>query len=125
LGQLKRDPVVLHDELKRRVADAIAAKSYDETIPLAALAVGRKHVHALMKAFPQHLGRDVGKLKRSSSHAIRDVVPGVVWGAKHHPEPVKSLDHFWASFRYILDHEAEEGAAVWKWDGPCAPEGRM
>ncbi len=118
--------MVLNDQLKGRIVEAIVQKALEATIPLAALAVGRQHVHALMKALPQHRGRDVGKLKRASSHAIRDDIPGVVWGAKHHPEQVKNLDHFWASFKYILDHEAD-GAVVWKWDGPCSPgecEGR-
>ena len=122
LEQLKKPVVVLPTPLRARVRDAVVSKSIESQVRLAALSVSRVHAHALMKTERHTLGQDIGKLKRSSSHAIRDAIPGVVWAAKYHQDPVTNLNYFWTVFNYILEHESKEGASIWHWDGPCGPD---
>ncbi len=76
------------------------------------MAVGRTHTHVLIRASLRGLGREVGRLKRHSSHALRAELPGAVWAARCGHRLIRDAEHFASALNYILDHE-REGAATW------------
>lgn len=108
----REDAVVLAHELRAMAGQAIVEKAIDVPIPMLALAVCAKHVHALLKLDPSSVGMDVGKLKRHSSHAIRVHLKGTVWSARKHEVAVTSMTQLRTCVRYIERHR-EEGAFVW------------
>lgn len=112
-SRLKANPVTLSIELRERARDAIVEKTAMMQMPLAALAVCGQHVHALVSRDDEMVDAEVGKLKRHSSHSLRESIPGTVWAAKCHPTHVESVECWRNTYRYILQHEAE-GAAVWR-----------
>jgi hypothetical protein len=61
----------------------------------------------------ERVDAEVGKLKRHSSHAVRDALPGTLWSARCHPLHVRDDEYWWRVVRYILNHR-REGAAVWR-----------
>lgn len=107
-----KDSVVLTPELRDMVGRAIVDKALEVPIPILALAVCAKHVHALVKLDPGSVGVNVGKLTRHSSHAIRAHLQGRVWSARKHEVAVTGMKHLVTCVRYIERHR-DEGAFVW------------
>jgi hypothetical protein len=75
-SRLKKNPVTLSMEHRVLARDAIVQKAAILRRPLAALAVCGQHVHALISVDDSIVDAEVGKLKRHSSHALRDGLPG-------------------------------------------------
>lgn len=108
----REDAVVFTSELRAMAGEAIVEKAADVPIPMAALAVCAKHVHALLKLDPRSVGIDVGKLKRHSSHVTRMHLKGSVWRARKHEVAVTTMTQFRACLKYIERHR-DEGAFTW------------
>ena len=111
--RLVRNPIELSEELRERVLLAVIQKADMLGCPIEALAVARQHVHALLFVDDARVDGEVGKLKRHSSHAIRDAIPGTGWSAGCHPEHVEGQEYWLNVVRYIMDHR-DEGASVWR-----------
>jgi hypothetical protein len=77
-----------------------------------AIAVGGMHCHFLAE-LPEAI-KDVrnivGQCKTVSSHAIREQMPGCVWGHRGSFKPVDDAKHQRNTFNYIL---SQENAWVW------------
>ncbi len=111
--RILRNPVELTTSICDRVLLAVIEKAQMLGWQLEAVAVAREHVHVLIFVDDAIVDAEIGKLKRHSSHAIRDAVPGTVWSAGCHAEHVED-DEFWDNVvRYIMDHR-NEGASVWR-----------
>lgn len=106
-------PVLLTPLQRDRAAEAVLEKAVLLGIEIACLAVGATHVHALLALDSDDIEGEIGKLKRHSSHSLRDVLPGRVWSGGCDTRRVFDDKQFAAAFRYIADHRAE-GAVVWR-----------
>jgi hypothetical protein len=111
--RLVRNPVELSEDLRARVLAAVVQKAALLRRPIEALAVAREHVHALIFVDDLIVKAEIGKLKRHSSHAVRDIVPGTWWSAGCHPEHVEDGEYWQNVVQYIMAHQ-KEGAAVWR-----------
>lgn len=105
--------VVLDDQLRTVVRDAIADKLRRMGVTTSCFCVSTNHVHLLVRLDPKDVNRQIGRLKRHSSHAIHGRVPGTVWAARCHTVFVKDDEHFQNVRSYILRHEQSESAEVW------------
>lgn len=112
---MHREPVALEERLRERARDSIVDKAGRVGLDVACLAVARAHVHLLARfqARKAAVVRVVGQLKRHSSHALREAIPGKLWGAGCHIVAVKDRAHQVTAFNYIVRHAVSEGAAVW------------
>jgi REP element-mobilizing transposase RayT len=111
---MHKDPVLLGPSLRARALRAILEKAARERLLVVCAAVSATHVHVLARLDPLSIAASIGKLKRHSSHAIRDAIPGQVWGARRHVRAIRDRAHQLEAFRYILRHARSEGAAVWR-----------
>ena len=112
-ARLTQAPVKFNEAQRARACDAIIDKAQRIELEIACLAVVSTHVHLLARiAWEDHRGL-VGKLKRHSSHTLRDVLPGRVWGGRCSAKRIRDRHHQVLTYRYILDHGGKEGASVW------------
>lgn len=63
-----------------------------------------------------------GRAKQAASHALREQIPGKVWGRSSHPTRIRDEWHYQRVVAYIKAH-AEQGAAVWVPARPDTPRG--
>lgn len=111
---MHKDPVLLAPALRQRTLEALLAKAEQIELLVVCAAVSATHVHLLAKLSPNDIENSVARLKRHSSHAIRDAIPGQVWAARREAKPIRDREHQLNVFRYILEHSEKEGAAVWR-----------
>lgn len=109
---LQESPVILDQEVREFLAGAIVSKLKSEELKWECLCVSATHVHILLMGLPHDLRANIGKLKRSSSHAVRARLPGRVWARGDGQLPVRDEPHFERARKYIVDHREAEGAAV-------------
>jgi hypothetical protein len=107
------------------IGRAILAKLEKKGIRVAAIAIGPERTHVLVE-LPDAIARVrviMGECKASSSHAIRETLPGRVWGDGGKFKPVDTRQHQERAHKYIWDHY-DEGCWVWsvKW-GERGPRG--
>lgn len=110
---MHKSPVMLVPELRQRARDAILEKADALELLVVTVAVSATHAHVLAKLDAARLIEVVGKLKRHSSHSMRDALPGQVWAARRKDKPIRDRAHQMRIVRYILDHALKEGASVW------------
>lgn len=106
------DPVVIPQSHRPIVGRAILAKLRKLGFRAVALAVAGMHAHLLVE-LPDEVKRIkqlIGQCKTVSSHAIRDALPGRVWGHDGGYKPVDDTAHQRNVYRYIL---RQKGAWVW------------
>ena len=106
-------PVILAPDHRERARDAITEKARRLDVEMACLAVASNHVHLLARMAWEEHREIVGKLKRHSSHALRDVLPGRVWGGRCSAKRIRDRQHQVLTYQYILRHGRKEGASVW------------
>ncbi len=111
-------PVELSPAQRQRVLAALVDKALEAGMEVICVSVGKTHAHILGRFEPLKVRSEIGRLKRHSSHAVRDELPGTVWGAKCHAERIRARPHQVRTFRYILAHREKEGAAVWCFRDP-------
>jgi REP element-mobilizing transposase RayT len=113
--QLSKAPVVLSPDLRAPVGAACLEQLAKEGVVLWAISVGGEHVHAAMDCLPEGLKQMIGRVKKVSSHRIRDRIPGTVWSQGCHPVVVKDDGHWSNVIQYIRDHATN--AWVWTREG--------
>lgn len=78
-----------------------------------ALSISATHAHLLVDFGDRDAGKEVGRIKRAASLALRGRFPGGLWSKRCHLETVRSREHQAEVFRYIVEHERKERACVW------------
>ena len=109
---LKKHAVILGVKQRRTVLDAILEKAEEIELEVLCVAVCQSHVHLLARLKECDVRREMGRLKRHTSRALTDQIPGTVWGARCHAKLIGDRKHQVSTFNYILRHR-EERAAVW------------
>lgn len=109
---MHKDPIRFEPALRERVGLVMLLEFEKRYAELIVLAVSSDHVHGLARVEHRRVRAPVGHAKRWSSHAIRDVLPGVVWGKKCGLKTIRDRSHQIRTFRYIETHRSE-GAWVW------------
>ena len=99
--------------LRQRILDAIVEKALDMDLKPVCICVAARHAHAVVSLERDDLNHQIGRLKRHSSHAVKDDLPGRIWAARCHARAIDSREHQVEVFRYIVAHGREEGAEVW------------
>jgi len=108
---LKQSEVVIPSDLREVVGRRCLERFVEEGVTVAALSVGGCHVHVAIVCPGDGLKQLVGRVKKTSSHRVRDRLPGRVWQAGCKVVPVRS-DHHWDEvLRYIADHAPQ----AWVW----------
>lgn len=101
-------------EVRPRIGRAILAWFVGCEHRVLAVAVGKVHAHALVE-LPNYLPKIreiVGHAKRKSSRAVKDVLPGSIWGEGGKYKLVDSKSHQKNVFEYIL---YKQGPDAWTW----------
>ncbi len=115
---MKREPVFLTVEQRRRAVDMIAESLLKRDIELLIAAVDRVHLHLLAR-FPDYNPRHwVGLAKKESSAYMKQegLAPiGGLWATRCKAEPIKDRAHQLNTFRYLLEHRLK-GAEIWRFD---------
>lgn len=115
---MKRDPVYLTIEQRRRAVDHVIASLQKWNIETIILAIDRVHLHLLAR-FPDHNPRHWTGLakKESSAYMKRErLAPdGGLWATRCKCEPIKDRGHQVNTARYLLRH-VRQGAAIWRCD---------
>ncbi|MGB2820689.1 MAG: transposase [Phycisphaerae bacterium] len=114
-ANLRKPPIALPDELRPAVGCACLEQFEKEGVCAYALSVGGEHVHAAVDCSPEGLKQMVGRVKKVSSHRIRDQIPGKVWSGGCKPVVVRDEQHWRNVLKYIRDHAPQ--AWVWVRDG--------
>ena len=113
---MKRDPVFLDPDQRKRAIDELVASLQRRNIEIAAASVDRIHKHILAR-FPDHDPRRwVGIAKKESSHYCKvsgHAPEGGLWGTRCECVPVKDESHRSNVIDYILDH-AKRGGEVYR-----------
>jgi REP element-mobilizing transposase RayT len=119
---MHRDPVHLDPIARERMCATLREHAAALGLDPLAIAVSTTHVHLLARLDPEKLNAEVGALKRRSSHAVRDILPGRIWATRCHPLQIRDREHQQSVFRYIVHHSRKEGASVWTFkDSSQAP----
>ncbi len=110
--QISGPPVIIPRELREVIGRKILEKLRKLGHRVLAIAVGGMHTHFLAElpeaiATVRHI---VGQCKTVSSHAIRDRLPGRVWGHRGKFKPVDDAQHQRNTYHYIL---GQEDAWIW------------
>lgn len=109
---MKKDPVVIPDELRVAVGKACLERFALEDVAVAAISVGGQHIHVAFEWASDNVKPVIGRVKRVSSHRIRQWLPGRVWAANCKVIRVRDEQHWWKLVDYIKGHE-REGSWVW------------
>lgn len=112
--QLSGPEVHLPQHVRARIGRAILEWFTVCEHRILAVAVGKVHAHALAE-LPNYMPKIreiVGHAKRKSSRAVKDVLPGSIWGEGGKYKLVDSKGHQKNAFEYIL---YKQGADAWTW----------
>jgi REP element-mobilizing transposase RayT len=110
-GIMKKAPVVLPVDLQAVVGNACLEQFEKEGVSAYALSVGGEHVHAAIDGSPNGLKHLVGRVKKVSSHRIRDRIPGKVWSGGCKLVVVRDDQHWRNVLKYIQKHAPK----AWVW----------
>jgi len=105
-------PVFLATAHRRVVVEAIQTKLTQLGAHPRVIACDGVHCHALFNCDGDAV-RLFGRAKQAASHALREQIPGRVWGRSSHVERIKDESHYLAVIRYVLAHQ-DRGAIVWE-----------
>jgi hypothetical protein len=115
---MKRRPVYLTVEQRRRAVEEFAWSLRKWNIEVLVISIDRVHFHVLAR-FPDHNPRRwVGLAKKESSAYMKQdgLAPqGGLWAVRFQCLPVHDRAHQIEVFGYICDH-SHAGAIVWRFD---------
>ena len=112
---LVANPVRFTPQERREVLTAIVGRLTDTEATVVAVAVGREHVHIVLKCLPGDVRRVVGLAKKNAWFALRERGrPERIWAKRCRAEPIAGRNHQLNAVRYVVRQE-ETGAAVWQW----------
>jgi hypothetical protein len=109
---MKKAPVAIAASLRETVGTACLDQLQKEKVATFVLSIGGQHCHVALVAPYEGLRQMIGRVKKVSSHAVRQDLPGQVWSVGCHPVIVETRVHWEHVLKYVLDH-AMEGAWVW------------
>jgi REP element-mobilizing transposase RayT len=110
--EISKDAVIIPWDLRAIVGKKLVEKLKQMEYRVLAVAVAGMHSHMLAE-LPEDVvatRKIVGQCKSASSHAIREHLPGRVWGHLGKFKPVRSTKHQRNTYHYILE---QEDAWVW------------
>jgi REP element-mobilizing transposase RayT len=110
--QICEEPIIIPWEMRAAAGRAIVRKLHKMEYRILAASVAGMHSHTLVE-LPEDIRavrRIVGQCKSVASHAIRETLPGRVWGYGGSFTRVKDKRHQKNVFQYILDQED-----AWTW----------
>jgi len=113
---LKASPVTLPRDLREIVGRRCLDRFAEEGVAVTALSVGGQHAHAALSCPEDGLKQMVGRVKKASSHRVRDCLPGRLWQGGCHPVPVRDESHW----RKVIEYIAAHAPAAWVWLHPNA-----
>lgn len=103
---------------RRLVVRALVERLVALRLVVAAAAVGREHVHLVLKCPPADVRHVVGLAKKHAWYVLRDHGhSGLVWARRSRAEPIRDRHHQLNAVNYVLRH-ADDGAAVWRYGDP-------
>jgi len=110
--KISAEPIIIPSDLRAAVGKAMIRKLSKLGYQVLAVSVAGMHSHMLVElpADVKTTKRIVGHCKSASSLAIRDRLPGRVWGRLGSFKPVKDPAYQKKVYRYILDQED-----AWHW----------
>ena len=112
--QISGQKVVIPKHLRETAGRAILKKYRKLQYRVLAISVSATHSHSLAE-LPDEIKvvrHIVGQCKTTSSHAVRNEIPGRVWGAGGGFKPVDTPEHQGRVYRYIL---GQKDAWVWSY----------
>lgn len=118
---MKRDPVELNWDQRKRALDEVVASHQRRAIEIEIFSLDLIHLHGLVRCTDHDPKRWLGIAKKESSHYCKQTghAPvGGLWATGSKCLPVADRDHFYGVRDYIRRH-ALKGALVWM--APVAP----
>ena len=109
---MKQPPVEIPRDLREPIGRGCLERFAEEGAEVFRISVDFWHVHVAADCSPAGLKQMVGRVKKVSSHLVRDRIPGRVWQAGCHPVKVGDDGHWRNVLEYIDDHAPE--AWVWR-----------
>jgi REP element-mobilizing transposase RayT len=110
--KISGDPVVIPEELREPMGQAIIADLQKRDCRVLVIAVAGTHVHYLAE-LPEDVSeyRDiVGRSKTAACFAVREQMPGRIWGRNATYKVIKDAEHQRNTYRYILK---QKDAWIW------------
>ncbi len=116
---LVADPVLFTRAERRVVLSALLERLVDAKALVVAIAVGREHVHIILKCPPGEVRRVVGFGKKHAWFALRRTSRRErIWAKRCRAQPIADRAHQLNAVQYVVRH-AFKGAAVWAWGDEC------
>jgi len=113
-AQQRKPSVVLPADLRPLVGTACLEQFAKEDVCVHAISVGGEHVHVALDCPRHEVKQMIGRVKKVSSHRIRDRIPGKVWAQGCRPAAVRDAAHWRNLLRYIGNHAPR----AWVWIRP-------
>lgn len=108
------EAIILPERERELIGRKIIRYLKEEGYHVLTVAVGRVHAHALVE-LPQSAStvkRIFGEVKRWSSRAVVETLPGSIWGAGGKFKRVLTKSHHKNAYEYIL---YDQGPDAWTW----------
>jgi hypothetical protein len=111
-----RPCVIIPQGLRVPMLQAIVCRLKKEGFTVLTASVGANHAHALTELpdDPPVIRQIIGRCKRSSCEAVKQMLPGSIWSAGGDFVPVDNRSHHHRAFNYIYE-EQEPDAATWSY----------
>lgn len=106
------DPVVIPRRLRPVAGEAALERLAIEGAVILALSLAGQHVHVAFLGDSGDVKPAIGRVKKVSSHRIRQELPGQVWAGGCKVVRVREDAH-WRNVLTYLGNHAREGAWVW------------
>jgi len=113
---LKQPPVLIPRDLRETVGRGCLDRFAAEGVAVAALSIGGAHAHAAVECPAIGLKQMVGRVKKVSSHGVRERLPGRLWQGGCRPVRVRDASHW----RNVIDYIAAHAPGAWVWLHPKA-----
>lgn len=113
-AHLKKKEIRIEMRERPIIGRAILNALREHGIKVLAIAVAKVHAH-IVPELPDDMKRIraiIGDVKRKSSRAVKDTMPGKVWSRGEHAERVVTKDHLICAWEYVL---FDQGATAWTW----------
>lgn len=113
-AELSGEEVHLPEAVRSRIGRAILEWFVGCDHRILAVAVAKVHAHAVVE-LPNYMPKIreiVGHAKRKSSRAVKDVLPGSIWGEGGKYKMVSTRSHLKNAVEYVL---YDQGKDAWTW----------
>lgn len=110
--RISGDPVVIPRHLREEIGRAILGELDKQGLRVLALAVSGQHAHLLVELpdDKKKVRQIVGRCKTAACYAVREQMPGTIWGRYGSYDRIKDAQHQRNTYYYIL---RQDGAWVW------------